>query len=91
LAAASVESCFLTRIGEEISQEYVEAVEGAGTFAEEVLAPLGEQPQDLGVALRAVLSLNRAQPIVSQSSEGGEGSVQRIVLSGVAGREYSHT
>jgi hypothetical protein len=76
------------RIGEEVPQEHVEAVQAAGTFADQVLAPLGEQPQDLGAALRGVLGLDRAQPIVSQISEGGEGSVQRIVLSGVAGREY---
>jgi hypothetical protein len=37
----------LDRIGEEVSQEYVEAVQGAGTFGDQVLAPLGEQPQDL--------------------------------------------
>src|SRR5215208_4462608 len=46
------------RIGEEVSQEYVEAVEGAGTFADEVLASLAEQPQDLGMASRTILGLH---------------------------------
>ena len=50
----------------------------------------GEQPQDLGVAFWTILGLDRGQPIVAQSSEGGEGSVQGIVLSGVATREYPH-
>jgi hypothetical protein len=46
------------RIREEVSQEYVEAVEGTGALADEVLASFGEQPQDLGVAFRTILGLD---------------------------------
>ncbi len=48
----------LDRIGEEVPQEYVEAVQGTGTLGHQVLASFGEQPQDFGVALRTVLGLN---------------------------------
>src|ERR671910_3837086 len=80
------------RIGEEVPQKHVEAVEGTGALADQVLPSLAEQSQDLGVAFRTILGLDRAQPIVSQSSEGSEGSVQRIVLSGIASeaREHPH-
>jgi hypothetical protein len=80
---ATCRELLLDRLAEEVSQQDVEAVEGAGALADQVLAPLGEQPQDFGVAFRTVLRLDRAQPIVSQSGEGGEGGIQCIVLSGV--------
>jgi hypothetical protein len=46
------------RIAEEVPQEYVEAVEGTGALADEVLASFAEQPQDLGVTFRSVLGLH---------------------------------
>jgi hypothetical protein len=78
------------RIREEIPQEYMEAVQGSGAFGDQVLGSLGEQPQDFDVAFRTVLGLDRAQPIVSQSGEGSEGSVQVIVFASVAGREHPY-
>ena len=77
------------RVGEEVPQEeYVEAVQGAGAFGDQVLASLGEQPQDFDVAFRTVLGLDRAQPIVSQSGEVGEGRIQASVAS--EAREHPH-
>jgi hypothetical protein len=52
-------------IGEEVPQQHVQAVKGAGTLSYQVLPSFGEQPQDLGVALRTVLGLDGGQPIVS--------------------------
>jgi len=78
------------RIGEEVSQEYMEAVQGSGAFADQVLASLGEQPQDFDVAFRTVLGLDRAQPIVSHSGGGSEGSVQAIVFASVASEAREH-
>lgn len=43
----------------------MQSVQGTGALGYQVLAPLGEQPQDLGVTFRTVLGLNRGQPIVS--------------------------
>jgi hypothetical protein len=51
------------RIGEEVPQQDVEAVEDTGALADEVLTSFGEQPQDFGVALRTVLSLDRVTPL----------------------------
>src|SRR5215217_2830897 len=76
------------RIAEKVPQEYVEAVQHKGALADEVLTSFGEQPQDLDMASGAILALDRGQPIVAQSSEGGEGSVQGIVLAGVASRKH---
>jgi len=79
------------RIREEVPQEeYVEAVQGAGAFADQGLASVGGEPQDFDVAFRAVLGLDRAEPIISQSGEGNEGSVQAVVFASVAGREHAH-
>ena len=63
----------------------MEAVQGAGAFGDQVLASLGEQPQDFDVAFRTVLGLDRGQPIVSEGSEGNGGSVQAVVFASVAG------
>jgi hypothetical protein len=49
---------FLDRIREEVSQQDVEAVEGTGALANEVLTSFAEQPQDLGMAFRTVLGLD---------------------------------
>ena len=50
----------LDRIAEEVTQEeeYVEAVQGTGALADQVLASFGEQPQDLGVAFRTILGFD---------------------------------
>ena len=53
------------RIGEEVPQQNVQAVQRAGALGHQVLPSFGEQPQDLGVPLRAVLGLDGGQPIVS--------------------------
>jgi hypothetical protein len=68
------------RIREEVTQEYVEAVQGAGAFGDQVLASLGEQPQDFDVAFRTVLGLDRGQPIVSEGTEGNEVASRRSFL-----------
>ena len=76
---------FADRITEEVPQEYVEAVQGAGALADQVLASLGEQPQDFDVAFWSVLGLDRAQAIVLEGGQGDEGSVQAVVFASVAG------
>ena len=53
------------RIGEEVPQQNVQAVQRAGALGHQVLPSFGEQPQDLGVALLAVLGLDGGQPTVS--------------------------
>jgi hypothetical protein len=55
------------RIGEEVPQQEqnVQALQRAGALGHQLLPSFGEQPQDLGVALWAVLGLDGGQPIVS--------------------------
>jgi len=77
-------------VGEEVAQQDVQAVEGAGTLGHHILSPLGEQPQDLDAAFQPIFGMDPGEPLVTQGGQSGEGRVQAVVLAGVARREHSH-
>jgi hypothetical protein len=50
---------------EEIPQQDMQAVEGAGALGHQVLTPLAQQPKNLDVALRSVFGMDPSQTLVS--------------------------
>ena len=71
-------------VGEKVSQEHVQTVQGAGALGHQILAPLREQSENLNVSIVAVLGLYWGQPLVVQGGLSGECRVQTVVLAGVS-------
>ena len=69
--------------GDEVAQQRVQPIRGAGAFAGQVVAALGQQPQHQAVVLRA----HRVQPPVVLGDHRDRGSVDGVGLAGMSGVE----
>ena len=55
---------FGNAVGEKLTQQDVQAVEGAGTLGHQIVSSLGEQPRDLDAAFQPTFGMDPGEPLV---------------------------
>jgi hypothetical protein len=65
----------------------VQAVENPGAFGDQILAPLGEQPENVGLLIRT----NLGEAPVAPGGKRRKGRIQLVVFAPMADGEHPHT